>query len=139
MNQKLKSFEGVAESVGALFRYQEDEEGNPMMDARLGKMMKAFSSELSTSLRMSFLGGLSGQARLDKGLKGAIAADIVEEKMPLLNLVGDFMGINTKQYITKHPEALAQVYQMAAPFLKQFGRNDGLNPGSSTREGAGYG
>jgi len=140
MNNKLEKFEAVATSVGALFRYQEDDEGEPMIDARLGKLIEVGSAALSKSLRMSFLGGLSGQARVEKGLKGAIALDVVENKMPLINLVGDFMGINTKQYITKHPEALAQIYSMIPPgMLKGFnlGNDGGSNPGS--REGVGYG
>jgi len=139
MNKKLESFEGLAETAQEFLRYEEDEEGNPMIDARLGKMIKMFSSGLATSLKMSMLGALSGPARLDKGLKGAIAQDVVEEKMPMLNLIGDFLGINTKKYIGKHPEAMLQLYQQFAPMLGKMkvGGNSALsNPG---HDGVGYG
>jgi len=127
MNQKLETFEGLAQTAGEFLRYEEDEEGNPMIDARLSKMIKMFSSGLATSLKMSALGALSGPARLDKGLKGAMAADVVENKMPIINLLGDVFGINTKKYITKHPDALLQLAQKFMPgFLQQN------NPGQSS-------
>jgi len=118
MNGKLELFEDLADSVGSLFRYEEDSEGKPMIDARLGKMITMFSGAMAQSIKMSVLGSLSGPARLEKGLKGAIAQDIVEEKMPMVNLIGDFLGINTKKYIGKHPEAMMQLGQMLAPMLK---------------------
>ena len=117
MNKKLDTFEELAESVGGLFRYEEDSEGKPMIDARLSKMVSMFSSAMAQSLKMSLLGSLSGPARLDKGLKGAMAQDIVEEKMPMVNLIGDFLGFNTKKYIGKHPEAMMQLGSMLAPML----------------------
>jgi len=117
MNHKLEAFEGLADSVGSFLRYEEDEEGKPLIDARLQKMITIGSSALAQSLKMSLLGSLSGPARLEKGLKGAIAQDIVEEKMPMVNLIGDFLGFNTKKYIGKHPEAMMQLGQMLAPML----------------------
>lgn len=129
MNSKLETFEELGQSVGQLFRYEEDEDGKPLIDARLVKMVQMFSSSMASSLKMSLLGALSGPARLEKGLKGAIAQDVVEEKMPLLGLIGDFMGINTKKYIGKHPEAMLQLGQAFAPMLSNLKigqqRNDG--------------
>lgn len=140
MNKKLSKFEGLADSAGALLRYEESEDGEPMIDARLGKMITFGAATMAKSLKMSLLGGLSGQARLEKGLKGAIAQDVVDNKMPIINLIGDFMGINTKQYIAKHPEALAQVMQMAGPYMKNLnlGGNNGASSAPGT-EGVGYG
>ena len=67
MNHKLEAFEGLADSVGSFLRYEEDEEGKPLIDARLQKMITIGSSALAQSLKMSLLGSLSGPARLEKG------------------------------------------------------------------------
>lgn len=139
MNSKLELFEELANSVGSLFRYEEDSEGKPMIDARLSKIIGTFSSGIAQSLKMSMLGSLSGPARLDKGLKGAMALDVVEEKMPLINLVGDFMGINTKKYIAKHPEALAQLVGMAGPYLKNLKLGGVTSSTPQGNNGVGYG
>ena len=127
MNKKLETFEVLAETAGEFLRYEEDEEGNPMLDARLAKMIKLFSSAMATSLKMSTLGALSGPARLDKGLKGAMAVDVVENKMPIINLLGDVFGINTKKYIQKHPDALLQLATKFMPGMIQQN-----NPGQSS-------
>ena len=133
-NKKLESYEGLADkvsSVADLFRYEEDPETKEaMIDPRLLKLIRIGSSGIALSLKNSLLGSLSGQARLDKGLKGAIAKDVIEEKMPLLELAGDFLGFNTKKYIAKNPDAMMQLVQMFAPMLKNMKipgqqRNDG--------------
>jgi len=116
--RKLKRFEELGDTVQELFRYEEDEEGNPLLDARIGKMIQTFSSGIAKSIQMSFLGKLSGPARLDKGIKGAMASDIVENKMPIINLVGDIFGVNTSKYIQKHPDAMMQL--MGDPRVQQF-------------------
>jgi len=116
-NRKLKKFESLADSVGQLFRYEEDEDGNPLLDARLVKILEALGSSLSKSLKFSFLGSLSGQARLEKGLKSAMTQDLIDNQMPILNLIGDFLGINTKKYIAKHPEAFMQLAQQFLPMI----------------------
>lgn len=140
--RKLRRFESLGDTIEDLFRYEEDEEGNPLIDARLTKMMQTLSSSLATSLRMSVLGQLSGPARLDKGLKGAMASDVVENKMPVINLLGDVFGINTSKYIAKHPDALMQlmgdprVQQFLGSIMKGQGNNPGRNDGSGR---AGYG
>lgn len=123
-NRKLESYEGLADkvsSVADLFRYEEDAEtGEPMVDARLQKLIRIGASGVAESVKMSFMGALSGPARLDKGLKGAIAKDVIEEKMPLLEMAGDFLGFNTKKYIAKHPDAMLQLVQMFGPMLKNM-------------------
>jgi len=139
MNKKLEVFEEIADSVGGFFRYEEDSEGKPMIDARLGKIIGVFSSSLASSLKMSLLGSLSGPARLDKGLKGAMAQDIVEQKMPMVNLIGDFLGFNTKKYIGKHPEAMMQLGGMLAPMLGNLKIGGASNPMSRGNDGVGYG
>jgi len=115
--RQLKKFESLADSVGQLFRYEEDEDGQPLLDARLVKILEALGSSLSKSLQMSFLGKLSGQARLEKGLKSAMTQDLIDNQMPILNLIGDFLGINTKKYIAKHPEAFMQLAQQFLPMI----------------------
>jgi hypothetical protein len=114
------------------FERGENGETTVVMDERLVAVFKAFGSNVAQSLKMSFLQGLGAQAKVEKGLQSAIAQDIVEEKMPLLNLVGDFLGFNTKQYIAKHPAAIGQIAQLAAPLLGQFtGQNQRNNsPGN---------
>ena len=141
MNKKLGTFEGLAGSVGQLLRYKESEEGEPLLDARLVKMIGVGAGAVAKSLKMSLLGGLSGQARLEKGLKGAIAQDVVDNKMPIINLAGDLFGFNTKKYIGKHPEALAQILQMARPLLGNLnlGGVVGSSPASRGNDGVGYG
>lgn len=118
LNSKMGKFEELADSVGDLFRYEEDEEGKVLLDARVSKMMQAFSSGIAKSMQMSILGKLSGPARLDKGLKGAMAADAAENAMPLLGLVGDIFGINTTKYIKNHPDAMMQL--IADPRIQNF-------------------
>ena len=133
-NKKLESYEGLADkvsSVADLFRYEEDPETKEaMVDPRLLKLIRIGASGIAESVKMSFMGALSGPARLDKGLKGAITKDVIEEKMPLLQMAGDFLGFNTKQYIAKHPDAMLQLVQMFGPMLKNMKmpgqqRNDG--------------
>ena len=128
--RRFKRFDSILDSVGALLRYEEDENGNPMLDARLVKVIEALGSSVAKSLKFSLLGSISGQARLEKGLKGALAQDIVEQNMPILNLVGDFLGINTKKYIAKHPEAFLQLMQQFAPMLMKFKLGQGNSGGN---------
>ena len=128
-NRKLKKFESLADSVGQFFRYEEDENGNPLLDARLGKILEALGSSLAKSMKFSFLGSLSGQARLEKGLKSALTQDLVDNQMPILNLIGDFLGINTKKYIAKHPEAFMQLAQQFLPIIMKQKFNQAPNNG----------
>jgi len=130
MNKKFDPALELVDSVSALFRYETDEQGNIQVDARLANLIKMVGSQMAQSVKMSIMGQLSGPARLDKGLKGAIAADVVEEKMPILNLIGDFMGINTTKYVQKHPEAMLQ---LAKQFLPQImgAQQQRNNPGSN--------
>jgi len=95
-----------------------DAEGQIIIRDDLLSLIDAFGSRIAKSLKMSMLQGLGAQAKIDKGLKGALAQDIVEKQMPLLELAGDVLGFNTKQYISKHPEALGQLLQLAGPYLK---------------------
>ena len=115
--RQLKKFESLADSVGQLFRYEEDENGQPLLDARLVQIIQTLGKTISDSLKFSFLGSLSGQARLEKGLKSAMTQDLIDNQMPILNLLGDFLGINTKKYIAKHPEAFMQLAQQFLPMI----------------------
>lgn len=99
---------------------QSGEGGETIIREDVALLIDAFGSRVSKSFRMNFLQGLGANAKIEKGLKSAITQDIIEEKMPIINLIGEFMGINTKQYIAKHPEAIAQLGQIAAPYLKEM-------------------
>jgi len=99
---------------------KKNEEGEIIMDERLVMAIDAVGSRMAQSAKMSLLQGMGAQAKIEKGLQGAIASDIVENKMPIINLLGEFMGFNVKQYISKHPQALGQLLQMAGPYLKQL-------------------
>jgi hypothetical protein len=93
------------------------EDGETIIREDVASLIDAFGSRMAQGIKMSFLQGLGAQAKVEKGLKGALAQDIVENKMPLLNLAGDILGFNTKQYIAKHPDALGQLLQLAGPYL----------------------
>lgn len=108
------------------------EDGEIIMREDLAMVIDGFGSRIAKSLKMSFLQGLGAQSKIEKGLKGAMAQDIVENKLPLLNLAGDILGFNTKQYISKHPEALGQIIKLAAPLLQggNLGAIMGQRPGA---------
>ena len=59
--------------------------------------------------------------------------------MPMVNLIGDFLGFNTKKYIGKHPEAMMQLGSMIAPMLGNIKLGAGSNPASRGNDGVGYG
>lgn len=120
MNAKLESFEELGASMGQLLRYEESEEGEVMLDTRLVKIIDALGSRVASSMKMSILGQRSGDARLEKGLKAAMTKDIVEREMPLLKLVSDFLGYNTKEYIEQNPDAILQLGQILAPYAQRF-------------------
>ena len=123
--RRFRKYDDLANSVSQLFRYEEDENGNPMLDARLVKIIESLGSSIAKSLKFSVLGSISGQARLEKGLKSAITQDLIDNQMPILNLIGDFLGINTKKYIAKHPEAFMQLMQHFAPTLLKLKLGNG--------------
>lgn len=133
LERKISFFEDLGVSIGQLFRYetQKDDEGNEqvMMDPRLLGIVDALGSRVAKSLKMSFLGQLSGNSRLQKGLKGAITQDFVEKKAPILNLVGDVLGFNTADYITDHPDAIMQLLPMLGKFMGNSGHN---SPGAGS-------
>jgi len=109
----------ITENIPSLSDYvQKREDGEIIIREDLATLIDAFGSRMAKSLKMSFLQGLGANAKIEKGMKGAMAQDIIENKMPLLNLAGDILGFNTKQYISKHPEALGQLIQLAGPLLQ---------------------
>jgi len=109
----------ITDSIPSLSDYiQKGENDEIIMREDLAMVIDGFGSRIAKSLKMSFLQGLGANAKIEKGLKGAMAQDIVENKMPLLNLAGDILGFNTKQYIAKHPDALGQLIQLARPLLQ---------------------
>jgi len=116
---------------------QKDQEGQVIMREDLAMVIDAFGSRIAKSLKMSLLQGMGAQAKIEKGLKGAIAQDVIENKMPLLNLAGDILGFNTKQYISKHPDALGQIFQLVAPLMQGQGINLGAQPSHNSPQGHG--
>lgn len=123
----------LTDSLPSLTDYvQQGEGGETIIREDLAMLIDAFGSRIAKSLKMSFLQGLGAQAKIDKGLKGAMASDVIENKMPIINLIGDVLGFNTKQYISKHPEALGQLAQIAGPYIGQLtgqGNNGSQNQG----------
>lgn len=113
--RQFKQAQAMIPSFDDLF--EEGEDGQLLVDERLSKVIDAFGSRMAKSLKMSFLQGLGAEAKISKGLKGAVAQDIVDNKFPLFNLIGDAMGFNTKQYVAKHPEAIGQLLGLIAPAL----------------------
>jgi len=134
INKKLGKYEPFVDDMADLLKMEETPEGL-VVDHRLTLLAAELAKAIGQTIKMSFLGNLSGQARLDKGLKGAMTQDIIDEKMPIINLAGDFLGINTKAYIKKHPDALAQIMQIAGPYLQKF--QGGGNDGGQMRQGRG--
>ena len=131
MNRYNSTFDSLKNLVGR------DEEGHIVMDERIVAVIDAVASRLFQAGKMSMLQGLSVDSKKLKGIKAAMAQDVVEEKMPLLQIAGDFMGVNTKEYIKKYPDAIFQLVQIPAVqkfLLKMSGGNSpGLNPGNRGR------
>ena len=133
MNRYNQRFDSLSNLIG------KDEEGHIVMDERIVAVIDAVGSRLFQSAKMSMLQGMSVDSKLQKGLKGALAQDIVEEKLPLLQAAGDFLGFNTKAYIKKNPDALFQLMQipavqkLAAQFMGGSGLNPPNNPGNRGR------
>lgn len=98
-----------------------------VIDENLSLLLDAVGKKIASSLRYSFMQGLGAQSKIEKGLKGAMAQDAIDKKMPLLNLVGQFLGINTAEYIAKNPHALAQL----APIINSFMGGQKRNPPSN--------
>ena len=120
--ETLRDVENMIPSPSDYVEKGEDGETIIREDAAL--FIDALGSRVSKSFRMNFLQGLGAQAKIEKGLKSAMTQDIIDQKMPIINLIGEFVGINTKQYISKHPEAIAQLGQIAAPYLQNFQKNN---------------
>lgn len=106
MNRYNSTFDNFKNLIG------KDEQGNIVMDERIVTVIDAVGSRLFQSAKMSFLQGMSVDSKTQKGLEGAIALDVVEEKMPILEMAGDFLGFNTKAYIKKNPKAMFQLIGM---------------------------
>ena len=104
-----------------------DEEGEIIMDERLVAVVDAVGARMFQGAKMSALQRLSVNSKLDKGLKGAMMQDYVEDKMPIANLIGDVFGFNTKKFIGKHPDAIMQILNtpQAQQFLGQIFENKG--------------
>lgn len=128
----------ITDSLPSLSDYvKKGEEDEIIIREDLAVLIDAFGSRIAKSLKMSFLQGLGANAKIEKGLKGAMASDIIDNKMPIINLIGEVMGFNTKQYISKHPEAIGQLMQMAGPLLPGFMKGQQNNP--QDNGGTGYG
>jgi hypothetical protein len=127
--RKFRKYDALVNSVSDLLRYETDSEGNVSLDARVTGMVSALSSGIAKSIKMSFLQGLSVDSKLQNGLKSAMVSDAVDNQFPMLNLVGDFLGINTKKYLTKHPQALMQLAPMLQGFMQKNPNNSGGKAG----------
>ena len=117
MNRYNRVFDNFSQYIS------KDEEGHIVMDERIVAIIDAVGSRLFQAGKMSMLQGLSLDSKKLKGIKAAMAQDVIEEKMPLLEIAGDFMGVNTKAYIKKYPDAIFQLANIPAvqKFLVNFG------------------
>jgi len=116
-----------------------NEDGSIDMDNRLQAIVSGVGQTMMQSFKMSAMQGLSVNSKLEKGLKGAIAQDIIEEKLPLLDagagLLKEFTGYNVKKYIAKNPDALMQLISMPqiqnllASVMSNNGRQSGPSQG----------
>ena len=71
---------------------QRGEDGETVMREDLALVIDAFGQRMAQGIKMSFLQGLGAQAKIEKGLKSAMAQDILENKMPLFNMIADYAG-----------------------------------------------
>jgi len=115
------------------------EEGEILIDERLGVLIDALGSRLVQGVKMAGLQALGVTAKLDKGLKQAFTKDMLEDKFPLIGLASDvgseIFGVNVKQYITKNPDALVQLLGMpqVQGLLASLGqKNDGGSRGQGS-------
>ena len=132
--KRSSRIEKMIPSLDDIVRVNEDKTID--MDPRLQAIVQGVGQTMMQSFKMSALQGLSVDSKLQKGLKGAMAQDIVEEKLPLLQAAGDFLGFNTKAYIKKNPDALFQLVQIPAVrnFIGGFlGNNGALGSNSGNR------
>jgi len=76
---------------------------------------------------------LSADAKLDKGLESAMAKDFIEEKIPFIDLIDEFTGLNTKKYLTKNPRAMFSLMKQPGVqnLIAKFMGNNGAQPGQS--------
>lgn len=110
--RKLNRFENHIPEIDDYITVHED--GTVEMDKRLMGILQAVGQTLFQSAKFSMMQGLSAQKKLDTGLKSAFAKDIVDNKMPALNLLGDVIGYNVKAYVAKNPDAFFQILQQPA-------------------------
>jgi len=108
----------ITENLPSLSDYvKEGEGGEIIIRGDLDMLLKAVGSHMAASLKAGVMGMLSGQARLDKGLKGAFVESAVQNQMPLLALAGEIFGIPVEKYLKKHPEAIMQLAPLAQKFM----------------------
>ena len=135
--RKMNRFDRLIPNLDDIVRVNED--GSIDMDNRLQAVISTIGQTMFQSLKMSMLQGLSVNSKLEKGLKGAMAKDIIEEKMPLLDagagILKEFTGFNVKQYIAKNPDALMQLLGMpqVQGLIGQFMGNNGAQGPSQSR------
>jgi len=139
----LRQMKQARASIPSLSDFiHKDKEGNVVMREDLVMVIDGFGSRIAKSLKMSLLQGLGAEAKIEKGLKSAITQDVLDNKAPLLGMALDMMGINTKQYIAKHPEAIGQLAQIAAPYMKNLNLGQlmkGNSPGHVSHQGGKFG
>ena len=142
----LREIRRTRSSIPSLSDFiKKGEDGETIMREDITMVIDAFGSRIAKSLKMSFLQSMGADAKLEKGLEGAIAQDMIENKFPLLELAGDFAGFNVKKYLVKNPRAIRQLLQLAGPLLK--GQNLGdlvgspshISPSNMKNDGVGYG
>jgi len=131
--RRTSRIENMIPSLDDIVRVNED--GSIDMDTRLQAIITGVGQTMMQSFKMSTLQGLSVNSKLEKGLKGAFAKDIIDNKLPIANLLGDIVGVNVKQYVAKNPDALMQLLgmpQVQGLLGKLSGNNGARAPNQSS-------
>lgn len=119
----MKSMQKRIPKLDDFFQIRKNDKGEEQVfvEPKLALILDSLGSRMFQSAKMSMFQGMGVQAKLDKGLKTAFAKDIVDKKIPILSIIGDFAGINVKQYIAKNPDAFLNL--LADPRVQKFANN----------------
>jgi len=137
--RQMKNVQNSIPSLDDFCEIRENEKGEPtvFIEPRtaliLDSLTKRFGQTIFQSSKMSGLQSLGASSKLEKGLKGAFAKDIIDQKVPWLSLLDHFAGINVKSYIAKNPDAALNL--LSNPSVQKIIANfQGKNsPGSGNR------
>lgn len=109
----------ITENIPSLDDFVFQEDGEWVMDARLGKLIDALGSRIAQSGKMSILQGLGADAKNVKAVDKAIGMDMMDASG--IGGILDILGLsNVKQILIKNPRSMAIVAQRIAPFMQNL-------------------